>query len=134
MANQKYTPTPGSRPPKRRQEDDIPPGLAKVCSRLDGLDLRLPEGSRVAQVILKYVPDTQRGVRVITGARKGHEGKYGTKEEKRTRWNAYQVEVDRRHELNPSLSYEALCKEAAEHFNVNKETIKRHTVNKLRKK
>jgi hypothetical protein len=116
MADQKYTPPPG-----------FPPGLAKVCSQLG--DLRLAEGSKVAEVILKHAPDTQRGVRVITGARTGHEKKYGTEEEKRTRWNAYQVEVDRRHELDPSLLYGELCDKAAEHFGVCKKTIERYTVN-----
>jgi hypothetical protein len=58
---------------------------------------------------------------------------HGTAEEKLQRWGEYQIEVDRLHELNSTLSYEDMAKSAAKKFGVCIKTIKRHTDNPRKK-
>lgn len=74
-------------------------------------------------------PHRKRGIKVLNGAKAGHEHVHGTEAEKKKRWAGYQEFIDQKHAEQRFLSYEECAKLAAEEFKVGLKTIKRHTSN-----
>ncbi len=71
------------------------------------------------------------GISVRIGGKKGHEGKYGTAEQKCQHWQEWQDYIDSEHKLHPNFNFAMLQAHAAEHFRVSKKTIWRHVRNPL---
>jgi hypothetical protein len=104
---------------------------ARLCNSIKETD---PErGRRVSLTAndLIAVPDADalRGIKVLDGARSGHQARYGTTEEKLARLTGYQAFIDAAHARRPGRSYEALVEDASKHFECSAKTIKRHTKN-----
>ena len=77
--------------------------------------------------IRRWRPLAHTGYKQRSGGRKGNEIVYGTLDEKRARWSAYQEFVDEKKMQNRSLKITDRRKLAAEHFGVHLKTITRHT-------
>jgi hypothetical protein len=75
--------------------------------------------------------DLRRGLEVKAGAKAGHEGRYGTKEEKEERWREYQTVIDEMHERNPGLSYRQLAAHTAKKLGISEKTVRRRTRNPI---
>jgi hypothetical protein len=78
-------------------------------------------------------PHTERGLKNLEGIKKAHENLYGTEDEKRDRWENYQLYIDKLHTRRKSLSYSDLKEKTAKHFGCTSKTIDRHTNNPKKK-
>lgn len=70
-------------------------------------------------------PHIQRGVKVLQGARLGHEGTHGKQAEKDARWTAMVREVERLRSEHPHLSNSRHQVLAAKNLKCSKKTIQR---------
>jgi len=73
--------------------------------------------------------DARRGRQVLDGAKKGDEGKYGSKEKQREKRARWQKKLDEKFAARPDLSYRALARIVAFEEGVVERTIRRHTEN-----
>jgi hypothetical protein len=114
------------------------PGLRALEAVLRDLTRALKEtdperGRRASLSVTDRIPlpdaDALRGMKVVNGARIGHEERYGTMEQKLARSADYQAYIDTEHARWPRLSYTALVRRAAKHFKCSAKTVKRHTKN-----
>ncbi|NOY71878.1 MAG: hypothetical protein GXP14_05795 [Gammaproteobacteria bacterium] len=74
-----------------------------------------------------FVPDIERGQKIINSSKQGHEVVYGTPEEKQARWRKYQTDLEQAHMDHPTWGIMALRETVAELNGVNPKTIQSHT-------
>jgi len=79
--------------------------------------------------IRPFEPHAMRGRKVQEGSRKGHQGRYGTPDQKHKRWADWQSFVNQSHAENPRKPFRFHAEKAASQFGVSERTIRKHTKN-----
>jgi hypothetical protein len=102
-------------------------GYDSIPEMIDGVQSMAGEIGALGERLKAHMSDADalRGKLTLKYARKGNESVHGTPKEKRTRWNGYQVHVDR--VAQPGMSHWYVSGLVASELNVSQKTIYRNT-------